>query len=95
MHRYVYILKTCNGSKGYAIVHLNATVFTKLTVYDWEHYVHRASEMFSEVRQGPETLGKATETNTWADQHTRSPNSKLQIHKILPFEFEIKICGSV
>lgn len=41
------------------IFHLNATIFTKSTMYDWKHYVDNCSEMLCQVSQSRETLGKA------------------------------------
>lgn len=45
--------------KVYTMLHLNASIFTKLTMYDWKHYVHIDSKMVRKVRPRLETLSKA------------------------------------
>lgn len=38
--------------------HLNATIFTKATMYNRKNYIHRGGKVFNEVRQGLKTLGE-------------------------------------
>lgn len=50
----------------YSILHLDATIFTKPTMDNREHNVHRGSKMLCKFRQRWKTLGKAAKNSQLA-----------------------------